>query len=39
MKLEIGQTIRSLRTQNKVTQEELALHLGVTAQAISRWEN
>ncbi len=39
MKLEIGQTIRSLRTQNKVTQEELALHLGVTPQAISRWEN
>lgn len=39
MKLKIGQTIRSLRTQNKVTQEELALHLGVTPQAISRWEN
>lgn len=39
MKLKIGQMIRSLRTQNKVTQEELALHLGVTPQAISRWEN
>lgn len=39
MKLKIGQTIRSLRTQNKVTQEELALYLGVTPQAISRWEN
>ena len=39
MKLEIGQTIRSLRAKNKVTQEELALYLGVTPQAISRWEN
>ena len=38
MKLKIGQTIRSLRTQNKVTQEELANAIGVTAQAVSKWE-
>ena len=38
MKLEIGQTIRSLRAKNKVTQEELANAIGVTAQAVSKWE-
>ena len=38
MTLPIGTTIRNLRTKQKVTQEQLAVYLGVTPQAISRWE-
>ncbi len=35
----IGKTIRRLRKERAMTQEDLALQLNVTAQAVSRWEN
>lgn len=35
----IGKTIRRLRRERGLTQEELAEQLNITAQAISRWEN
>lgn len=35
---EMAQKIRELRKAQKLTQEELALRLGVSAQAISKWE-
>ena len=38
MNLKIGTIIKQLRTKNKVTQDQLATFLGVTPQAISRWE-
>ena len=36
--MEIGNQIKALRTRKGVTQEALAAHLGVTAQAVSKWE-
>ena len=39
VKLKIGAKIRLLRRQNDVTQDMLADHLGVTPQAVSRWES
>lgn len=36
--MKIGDKIRSLRKENKVTQEQLAEYLGVSAQAVSKWE-
>lgn len=39
MKLDIGKTIKRLRMQNDFTQEDLARNIGVTPQAISRWES
>ena len=39
MNLKIGNTIKNLRTKHKVTQDQLATFLGVTPQAISRWES
>ena len=38
MKLEIGKCIKSLRLQKGITQEELANYLGVSYQAVSKWE-
>lgn len=35
----LGNTICSLRKKNGMTQEELAGRLGVSAQAVSKWEN
>lgn len=39
MTIEIGKQIKSLRVQKGVTQEELANHLGISYQAVSKWEN
>ena len=39
MQLELGNNIRQLRRRDKRTQEALAEALGVTAQAVSRWES
>lgn len=36
--MEIGNQIKQLRRRRNVTQEALAQHLGVTAQAVSKWE-
>lgn len=35
----IGKFISELRKENNMTQEELALKMGVTSKSISRWEN
>lgn len=35
----IGKTIRRLRKEQNLTQEELAEQLNVTSQAVSKWEN
>ena len=37
--MNIGHHILELRKQKNVTQEELATELGVTATAVSKWEN
>ena len=36
--MEIGNQIKALRLRRGTTQESLAQHLGVTAQAVSKWE-
>jgi len=37
--MNLGKSILDLRRQKNVTQEELAAELGVTAAAVSKWEN
>lgn len=37
--MNIGQKIQELRKQKNIKQEELAAELGVTAAAVSKWEN
>ena len=39
MNVKVGKKIRLLRKKNDVTQDDLAVHLGVTPQAVSRWES
>lgn len=39
MQLNLGNNIRQLRRRDKKTQEQLAEALGVTSQAVSRWES
>ncbi len=39
MKLNIGKTIKKLRKERDITQEEFAEILGVSCQSVSRWEN
>lgn len=36
--MQIGTVIKKARLEKKITQEELAITLGVTTQAVSRWE-
>ncbi len=36
--VKIGQMIRDLRRQRGIGQEALALNLGVSVQAVSKWE-
>ena len=38
MTCKIGEKIRLLRTQNKMTQEQLAEKLGVSNKTVSKWE-
>ena len=38
MKIQVGQNIRSLRRKRQASQEDLAETIGVTVQAISKWE-
>lgn len=37
--MNFGKTIQELRKQKNVTQDEMAAELGVTAAAVSKWEN
>ena len=39
MQCKIGETIKTLRRGRELTQERLAEYLGVSAQAVSRWES
>lgn len=39
MKLYVGENLKRLRSEKNVTQEAVAEYLGVTYQAVSRWEN
>lgn len=39
MPLDIGRTIKKLRRESGMSQAELAERLGVTNQAVSKWES
>ena len=38
MNLRIGENIRRLRRERNLTQEEMAAHLGISFQSVSKWE-
>ena len=38
MNLRIGENIRRLRRERNLTQEEVAAHLGISFQSVSKWE-
>ena len=38
MELTIGKKLKALRKERDLTQEEVAAHLGISFQAISKWE-
>lgn len=38
MNMDMGSAIKKLRTDSKVTQEEVAEYLGISYQAVSKWE-
>ena len=38
MKLSMGESIKRMRTERSLTQEEVATQLGVSAQSVSKWE-
>ena len=38
MKMDIGSAIKKLRMDSKVTQEAVAEYLGISFQAVSKWE-
>lgn len=38
MEIMIGERLRELRSLRKTTQEQLARHLGISVQAVSKWE-
>ena len=38
MNITMNSTLRALRRKKNVTQEELANHLGITAQSVGKWE-
>lgn len=38
MDIPLGENIRRLRVKNNMTQRELAWHLQVSVQAVSKWE-
>jgi len=39
MKPNIGENIKKLRTEKNITQEQLATHLSISYQSVSKWEN
>lgn len=38
MELTIGKKLKNLRRERELTQEELAAHLGISFQAVRKWE-
>ena len=39
MQLKFGENLRALRQNAGITQDRLAEYLGITSQAVSRWES
>lgn len=36
---QLGKRLRELRVRNEMSQEDVAKRIGVTVQAVSKWEN